>query len=145
MKSLYNKEVTINIVFFSYIFVLFIISFWGTSTFSPRNLFDYSGANFTPLSTISTYILNFHHYNFDTWFYNTIGNVLMFIPFGVLLPVNFKFYKRLPQIIIATIILSSSIELTQYLTNLGIFDIDTILLNLIGSLIGFMAVKNKNN
>ncbi len=69
----------------------------------------------------------------------------MFIPFGVLLPVNFKFYKRLPQIIIATIILSSSIELTQYLTNLGIFDIDTILLNLIGSLIGFMAVKNKNN
>ncbi|QDP42234.1 VanZ family protein [Radiobacillus deserti] len=92
----------------------FLISFWSFATFSPRLQFNYSGGNIIPLKTISTYFLKFHHYNFDIWFYNTVGNVIVFMPLGFLVPLTFKNFKRLPQIILASIILSFSIELTQH-------------------------------
>ncbi|WP_117170134.1 VanZ family protein [Paraliobacillus sediminis] len=147
MKVIYVENDTFqsafNIAFALYIFILFIISFLGISWYSPRVQTDYIDVshNITPFKTIFTYILNFHHYNFDTWFYNTIGNVLMFIPLGFLLPLTFNNFKRFTQIISTSIILSFAIELTQYLTKLGVFDIDKIILNFIGCLIGFYTFK----
>ncbi|MFC3039665.1 VanZ family protein [Virgibacillus xinjiangensis] len=43
--------------------------------------------NIVPFTTLNTYLFNFHNYNFDIWFYNTFGNILLFLPIGILLPI----------------------------------------------------------
>lgn len=69
---------------------------------------------------------------------NIVGNILLFIPFGMFLNSYFKVKKW--HLIIITILYSFSIELTQILIG-RVFDIDDIILNLLGSLIGWCFSK----
>lgn len=63
-----------------------------------------------------------------------IGNILMYIPLGYLINVNLnlKFITK----IISGIVFIFSIELIQFIFRLGVFDINDILLNTLGLLIG---------
>ena len=65
-----------------------------------------------------------------------IDNVIMMIPFGFLLPqINGKI--RLIHTMVAAFILTILIESTQYLTQLGYFDVDDIWNNLWGVVTGY--------
>ena len=77
-------------------------------------------------------------YEFGTklFFHNVIGNMLMFIPFGFLISYFLKLEKPY-SIIILSFITSVTIEVTQLLIG-RVFDIDDIILNVIGGLIGFL-------
>ncbi|HEX7065439.1 MAG TPA: VanZ family protein [Bacillales bacterium] len=68
---------------------------------------------------------------------NVIGNVLLFLPFGFLLP--FLFRKCRNFFIMFGVAAGSSflIEITQYKYAKRIFDIDDIFLNVIGALLGW--------
>lgn len=66
-----------------------------------------------------------------------ILNVAMTIPLGFLLPVLFKKSKRLVFLIASTLLIILPIELLQLLLHRGIFDIDDIFNNLLGSIIGY--------
>ena len=70
--------------------------------------------------------------------YALIGNVLLFVPFGYLLPKAFpktaKFYLTIP----AGLLASLAIETTQYITKLGCFDVDDLIANTIGAAIGYL-------
>lgn len=72
-------------------------------------------------------------------FKNIVGNILIFIPFGVLLhKIKLKvIYKLLISILIIIII-----EVIQLITKTGIFDILDIFLNIIGIVIG-IVIKSK--
>jgi glycopeptide antibiotics resistance protein len=104
-------------------------------------LVHYKAYNFIPFKQISQYILNFHRYNFDIWFLNLFGNIIFFMPFGFLLPLVYNKGKTIGNSIILATLFSSSIEILQYILELGIFDIDDIILNVIGSIIGFIIYK----
>ena len=108
-------EKIFNVAFAIYILLLFLVSFWGISVFSPRIQADFNGAshNIIPFKTVLTYLLNFHQYNLDTWLFNTVGNILAFLPLGILLPLTFDKIIQLPQVIFISIILSLTIEVTQ--------------------------------
>ena len=77
-------------------------------------------------------------YEFGTklFFHNVIGNMLMFIPFGFLISYFLKLEKPY-SIIILSFITSVTIEVTQLLIG-RVFDIDDIILNVIGGFIGFL-------
>jgi glycopeptide antibiotics resistance protein len=151
LKVVYVKTKTferiVNITFLFYILILFALSFWKFSAFTTKFQADYSGVshNIIPFKSVLTYLLNFQHYNFDTWFLNTVGNILLFLPLGILLPLTFNYVKRLPQIIFVSIIISLTIEVTQYITNLGVFDIDKTILNTLGCMLGFYAFNLLSN
>ncbi|WP_141521428.1 VanZ family protein [Peribacillus butanolivorans] len=134
-KLKYKKYV--NVFFLFYIFML---GFWGISTFSTRlygNIGDVSH-NIVPFHTIETYFFNFQHYNFDTWFYNTFGTVLVFIPLGILLPFVCANVRNMTLIVLFSLLVSLTIETIQYVTLLGVFDVDDILLNTFGGILGFL-------
>ncbi|SMQ80927.1 VanZ like family protein [Bacillus sp. OV166] len=139
MKVVYVKnksfEKIFNVAFAIYIFILFVASFWGISVFSPRIQADFSGVSHNIIPQ------NFHQFNLDTWLFNTVGNILIFLPLGILLPLTFDKIFRLPQVIFISIILSLTIEVAQYLTKLGVFDIDKTILNLLGCVLGFFALN----
>ncbi|MCG1028431.1 VanZ family protein [Virgibacillus halodenitrificans] len=96
--------------------------------------------NIFPFATMSTYLFNIHSYNFDNWFYNTFGNILLFIPMGILLPILFAKRVSLWLTIVITMIVSLIIEIMQCVTQLGVFDVDDIIFNTLGGFAGFMLL-----
>lgn len=68
---------------------------------------------------------------------NIIGNIIVFIPYGILLPIllpSLSSFYKIGMIAIAT---SLIFELIQLVAVLGIFDVDDIILNTLGAVIGF--------
>ncbi|PFL21506.1 VanZ family protein [Bacillus cereus] len=93
--------------------------------------------NLFPFRNTIRYLTEFDSYNLDIVLMNTLGNVIIFIPFGFLLPLLFKQInnvKMASKIFIKFILL---IESLQLLTFTGVFDIDDIILNMLGALIGY--------
>lgn len=61
-----------------------------------------------------------------------IQNVLFFIPFGFLFP-----YKKWKPVFMTAFMTSAIIEITQYIFNLGWCEIDDVISNTAGALVGF--------
>ena len=79
-------------------------------------------------------------------FENLFGNILMFIPMGFYLPSLFKKQKKFFVMLLTVICISTSIECIQFFTKLGTTDIDDIILNVLGAIIGYifyLIVKGK--
>lgn len=68
---------------------------------------------------------------------NLAGNVLMFIPLGFLLPGAFPGLKGFWRTLLAAGILICAVEILQMLLLVGFCDVDDLILNLIGSSIGY--------
>ncbi|MDK2964996.1 MULTISPECIES: VanZ family protein [Lacrimispora] len=68
---------------------------------------------------------------------NIIGNIILFIPLGFLVPLVYinaqRFYKTFIIIFLSVLL----IESFQLFTMLGVFDIDDIILNCTGGIIGY--------
>lgn len=74
-------------------------------------------------------------------FLNLIGNLFLYFPFGIILK---KKGTNIIVSILLMIIVIVSMELLQYITKRGIFDYIDIILNLLGSLIGYMLVHKED-
>ncbi|MFC0561516.1 VanZ family protein [Halalkalibacter alkalisediminis] len=98
-------------------------------------------ANIIPFSNTYNYIVNNQNYNLNIVIENTIGNVLIFIPLGIFLTILFKKFNTLSKMVICTLIISFTIELLQFTLRVGQFDIDDILLNTLGSVIGYLIIN----
>lgn len=83
-------------------------------------------------------ITNSLHYYSDHAMFNLVGNVAIFIPFGLLLGLMFHNGMR---VVICAFFLSLGLETTQLLLMIGQFDVDDILLNTIGGFLGFLFYR----
>lgn len=95
-----------------------------------------NGANFTPFNTIRGFFAG------DTstpeFFFNIFGNILLFVPYGILIPLILKNRVILIDVIYTGFILSFCFELFQLLTRTGQFDIDDVILNTLGAITGYL-------
>ncbi|MCM3743220.1 VanZ family protein [Sporosarcina luteola] len=98
-------------------------------------------ANLIPFKNTLNYVINHDRFNLDTIINNTLGNILIFIPLGVFLPILFKRYTSFSRAITFSIIVSFTLEALQFLLQIGQFDIDDLILNAIGSMVGFLFIK----
>lgn len=73
---------------------------------------------------------------------NILGNIVLFIPWGILVPQIFKTIKSTKAVIIFSMTFSLACELVQHVYSIGIFDIDDIIYNTIGGIIGFKLIKH---
>lgn len=69
---------------------------------------------------------------------NIIGNIIAFIPLGTLLPILKEKMRNINSILIASLIISISFEVIQLLSDIGDFDINDLILNTSGGLIGLL-------
>lgn len=67
---------------------------------------------------------------------NFLGNIILFVPIGFLVPVVAG-WKKMWRSVVAGVGLSLFIEITQLITSRGCFDFDDVLLNSLGTVIGF--------
>ncbi len=72
---------------------------------------------------------------------NLGGNIIMFIPLGFLLPKVFRNLSSLPRVLLTTAAMIILVEITQLLTLVGSCDIDDLILNVIGSAMGYWLHK----
>jgi glycopeptide antibiotics resistance protein len=105
-----------------------MLNFGGTNGGHPPN--------FIPFKTIVPYLLGY-----KGWLIagiNLIGNIVLLIPVGLLLPLLFRNIKG-KTAFTAGFVFSLLIESLQALLNIGVFDIDDVLLNALGVLMGYWA------
>lgn len=109
-------------------FVIYILCLFYVVTFQDVS---WSSHNYIPFKEILRYDLG------STLFYkNIFGNMLLFLPFGIFIAKYVKTNKLSVALIIG-LITSAGVEIIQY--SIGrVFDVDDIILNVIGCMLGFI-------
>jgi len=141
-KNLKSMLLTITLIFFlCYLVVLFKIiclKYVNLNEFilSLSSLDAHRPYNIIPFVTISTYF-NADGMDMIRRAGNILGNIFIFIPIGLLLPIIIHKTNNLLRILLVSFLFSLSFELIQYLAATGSADIDDILLNTIGGICGY--------
>jgi glycopeptide antibiotics resistance protein len=98
--------------------------------------------NLKPLYTITQY-LHIRHSHTRLSAINLLGNVAVFVPFGIMIPLAFPhrrtFWGRFGQMLGIFLLGDLLLESIQLVTKRGSFDVDDFLLNTVGALIGFVG------
>lgn len=115
--------------------IMYISIVLGAVFLNRSNLYGYAN-----LHLFSSYKEAYNNMQISL-FRNIILNILLFIPLGFLLPFYSDKLKKGYKIILIGFIFTLIIEIIQYITKIGIFEIDDILNNTIGTLIGYCAFK----
>ncbi len=120
-------------------FIIYVMALFRVVTFQDVS---WSSSNFIPFEEMFRY-----EFGTKLFYKNVVGNMLMFIPYGFFISYFLKTKNPL-LILLLTTLVSVTIEFTQLLIG-RVFDIDDIMLNIIGGLLGFIIyyvfvkVKNK--
>jgi glycopeptide antibiotics resistance protein len=101
--------------------------------------FYWNSDNFIPFNTI-IYYLFLADINFNIRVENLIGNIVGFVPFGFMLPLLSKRFHSFKNMAITTFCLSLAFELVQFIFRFGSFDVDDLILNTLGGVIGYLVI-----
>ena len=110
-------------------FIIYIMCLFQVVTF--QDSVSWSSNNFIPFKEILRYNMGSR-----LFFKNVVGNMIMFLPYGFFISYILDSRKiKLPLFL--TVIASVSIEIVQMLIG-RVFDVDDIILNVIGGCLGFL-------
>ena len=109
-------------------FLLYSLVLFYAVTFQDVN---YGTNNFVPFHEIMRY-----EFGSSYFIHNILGNIIMFIPFGFFVSCIMKSKNPFPDLFV-TLVTSIVIEYTQLLIG-RTFDVDDILLNMVGGFIGYL-------
>lgn len=88
------------------------------------------------LHLFSSYKEGYHEMDMSLLRNNAL-NIMLFIPFGFLLPLYSDKLKKIYKVVPIGFIVTLAIEIIQYITKMGIFEVDDIFNNTFGTLIGY--------
>ncbi len=111
-------------VFCAYIFLVVSITLLSR----PRG--SRVGIDLIPFSTFSPNLLGSRY---------PIENILLFIPFGFLLPSLWEPFRKIYLCLGTGLVFSIGIESIQLITKRGFFQLDDMVTNILGAFIGFTA------
>lgn len=127
-----------GILFLIYFFVLFYFLFFSEEmgrTYSER-VYHY---NLVPFKEIGRFIRYWEVLGKKAVFLNLVGNVVAFMPFGAFLPIFSVRCRRMLWTVWYSFELSLVVELLQLIFKVGSFDVDDLLLNTVGGMLGFLV------
>lgn len=117
------------------IYFLFFCEGYGRH---PSETYRY---NLEPFSEIKRYIKYYDTIGIKLFMLNIVGNIVAFIPFGASLPIINKKYKGFISIFLLGVLFTLCIETTQLIMRVGSFDVDDMILNTTGVVIGYIICK----
>lgn len=124
-----HKKIELYKEIFMLIFVIYILLLFELLTAADTN--TYHGMNLKPFTEITRYKFGTRLFNI-----NVFGNILIFIPFGLFIASYLK-SKKVFSVFFVSLITSSFVELVQLRVGRS-FDIDDIILNVLGSVLGYL-------
>lgn len=135
-----KHRVVSGIAFGVYILLLIYFMFFADSL-GRTVLYSEYQYNLVPLKEISRFITYSKKLGMGVVAANLLGNVIAFIPFGLFLPVLTKHRFGIVGMTVLSIELSMLIEILQLVSKVGSFDIDDIILNTLGGIIGYLLFR----
>jgi glycopeptide antibiotics resistance protein len=93
-------------------------------------------ANFVPFKTLRYFYTIRKRYSYLVA-KNILGNIIGFVPLGILLPLLFANLQRAGKTTGTVFLISLGFETMQLIFNLGVFDMDDLILNTLGGAIGY--------
>lgn len=130
-RHLMNLDQVQKYAFIIFIFWSFLVFYMTLLSFTCDPIVI-STVGFTPFHTLK----EIYRYGMLDMAYQLIFNILMFLPFGMLLPIIFNWAKKLSKTAAFGFCLSLAIETTQMFIGRS-FDIDDILCNALGAVLGY--------
>lgn len=115
----------------SLIFIIYVLCLFYVVTFGDVG---WSNSNFIPFKEMFRY-----SFGSNLFIKNVLGNIIMFVPYGFFVSYYLDLKKTLSAFLLVLLV-STSIETTQLLIG-RVFDIDDIILNIVGGMIGFVIYK----
>lgn len=116
--------------------LIYLIVLLGLTVFRG-SLSGSRSVNFIPFATISEYIKSIFTGNRIIGFANLAGNLVIFLPLGYITALLTSKMRNVVKISGLSLVVSISIEVLQYLFACGASDIDDVILNTIGGLLGY--------
>lgn len=104
-----------------------MLNFGGTAKGQP---------NFVPFATILPYLIGANGWIIGGL--NLVGNIALLVPIGFLVPLVYRNMTVKKSLALA-VAFGLSIEIMQVMLRVGIFDIDDVILNAFGVMIGYWA------
>lgn len=137
-RKRYSKR-AVWALFIYYIAILSVLLFFG-------GLFHLDLAwggtvNLKPFYTIHRFLIHYKRTGSLSSLSNLLGNVIILVPLGVLLPVLFRrlrhFWLTLPLLALIAV----GVEFIQWRTGTGVADIDDSILNFVGAVAGYFWIR----
>ena len=116
----------------SFVFIIYVLCLFYVVTFQDVG---WSSSNFIPFKEMFRYNIGSR-----LFIKNVLGNIIMFAPYGFFASYYLDL-KKPKSIIILVLLVSASIETTQLLIG-RVFDIDDIILNTVGGILGFYFYRS---
>lgn len=133
-----RRHIVAGVLFLLYFMVLFYFLFFSEEmgrTYSER-AYHY---NLVPLKEIGRFLKYWKVLGMKAVLLNIVGNVLAFVPFGAFLPIFSARSRKLWRTTYYSFELSLLVEVLQLIFRVGSFDVDDLLLNTLGGMLGFFV------
>lgn len=140
IRSMKRKQAHTLLLFLSLLLILFF-------TFVIKETFEFRTNASRGLSLIPfrEFVAMIKQPNHSFYFWQIVLNILLFIPFGFSLSTYLNCHKRshhlFPIVLLSAFLLSTSVELLQYLTSRGYTEIDDVINNTLGAVIGWWGYE----
>ncbi len=112
--------------FLIYLYAVFYITLGARTSEERRAVLE-------PFYTIKMIIVEKNYYYFRMLYYN----IAMLMPLGVLLPMMSKKFRSFKIITLVGFAFSLAIEVIQYFTGRGLFEVDDLIANTFGAFFGY--------
>lgn len=127
-----NKRILLITLLTAYLLILLRITVFRSHSYPTEMSVN--------LSLFTDLVATYHENGIWMVLYLVVGNIVWFVPFGFLLPAIFQKLKSY-YIIPLGFLLSLVIEISQFALKKGMFEIDDLVLNTLGTAIGCFIYK----
>ena len=139
MMSRVQRKKSHTLLLISTIILILFFTFIVRETFEVRHV----GSRGLMLIPFREFYSLFTAPNHSFYFWQIVLNILLFIPFGFMLScylyTNYRSQHLFLPILLSGLFVSISVELLQYITSRGFTEIDDVINNTVGSIIGWLS------
>lgn len=100
-----------------------------------------SAVNLEPFYTIRRFVIHYRRTGSLSSLSNLLGNLVILVPLGVLLPVMFRPLRRFWLTLPLMALFAVGVEYVQWRFGVGIADVDDSILNFAGAAVGYVLTR----
>ena len=124
------------------VYLLFLVYFLFFSDYLGRGNTDtHYSYNLEPFKEIRRFIIYWKVVGLHYFLLNIVGNIAGFMPFGFFLPVFSRRSRRFFNTVLLSALFSLCVETLQLGFQVGSFDVDDLILNTLGAILGYLLYK----
>lgn len=147
MKKIIRNMLSVCFICYMILLVYFLFFSEEYGRNEPYSSYQY---NFTLFRELNRYIQYRSQIGIMYFLINVVGNVVAFMPFGFLVPVLYReqrkggahmghYFRSFLFVSFLGFLFSLAVETVQLVTKVGCFDVDDLLLNTIGVMLGYVV------